>query len=186
MKSKEKEEDRLKEGLSKEIKSILGEKGKLILTFIAENPFWSPGLQIITEIDQLGKYVKEKDIKEEKVYKYPSGLILKNYLYDNFNISKEDDGVFCIFDARSRTQILQNWREIVIKIIEAIEEKKVVLIGIRVNENADWSSLLEQFNINEYLENKMISLLFFKIGNEYRLEIFDQLKVMFSSIVSLL
>ena len=44
--------------------------------------------------------------------------------------------------------------------------------------------IMEEFNINEYLEKKMISFLFFRIGEEYRLEIFDQLKVMFSTIES--
>ena len=42
----------------------------------------------------------------------------------------------------------------------------------------------EEFNVNEYLEEKMISLLFFKIGFEYRLEIYDELEVMFSTIIN--
>ena len=36
--------------------------------------------------------------------------------------------------------------------------------------------------LNELLEQKMVSLLFFKIGVEYRLEIYDQLKVMLHTI----
>ena len=41
---------------------------------------------------------------------------------------------------------------------------------------------LEEFDVNELLEKKMVSLLFFKIGVEYRLEIYDQLKVMLNTI----
>lgn len=182
MKSKEREEERLKETISKEILSILNEKSKLNLTFIAENEFWSPGLQIITEISQLGKYARIKDTKGEKIYEYLNGLVVKNFLYDTFTISEEDDGVFCIFDARQRQHIAPSWKTMVIKIIKAIKENKVVLIGIRISENVVWSQLMEEMNVNELLEEKIVSLLFFKIGGEYRLEIFDELIVMLSAI----
>ncbi len=182
IRSREKEEERMKEALSKEIYSILNEKGKLSLTFIAENAFWSPGLQIFTEINQLGKYAKIKDSKDEKKYEYSNGLVLKNYLYDTFTISEEDDGVFCIFDARERKHVPPSWNEIVMKIIKTVRENKVVLIGIRISEDLVWSNLMEEMNVNEMLENKMVSLLFFKISGEYRLEIFDELNVMLSTI----
>ena len=182
MRSKENEENRLKEALSNEINSILNEKGKLTLTFIAENVFWSPGLQIISEIEQLGKYSKVKDTKEEKLYEFPNGLILKNFLYENFTISDDDDGVFCIFDARKKKSIPPSWKEIVMKIIKDIKENKVVLIGMRISEDVIWSDLMEQMNVNALLEEKMVSLLFFKISGEYRLEIFDELNVMLSAI----
>ena len=61
-------------------------------------------------------------------------------------------------------------------------ENKVALIGLRVSEKSDWSQIMEEFNVNELLEEKMVSLLFFKIGVEYRLEIYDQLKVMLNTI----
>ena len=182
MKSKEKEENKLKLELAKEITCILTDKKKLSLLFIAENEFWSPGLQVITEITQLGKYAKIKDEKAEKLYEFPNGLTLKNYLYDNFKISDEDDGVFCIFDARDRDHIAPSWKEIVVKIIKNIQENKVVLVGIRVSENVDWSLFMEEMNVNYLLEEKLVSLLFFKIGAEYRLEIFDELNIMLSTI----
>ena len=74
----------------------------------------------------------------------------------------------------------------VINIIENLQEHKVVLIGVRVeSEKIDWSVLMEEFDVNELLERKMVSLLFFKIGVEYRLEIYDQLKVMLNTIKTL-
>ncbi len=182
MKSKEREEDRLKEGLANQIKSLLDDKLSLNLVFIAENPFWSPGLQVLTEIPQLGKFAKVRDLKEEKLYEYSNGLTLKNYLYKNYRIIPEDDGVLCIFDARQKTHIDPFWKDIVVDIIKTIRENKVVLIGIRVSESADWSVLMEEMNVNYLLENKMVSLLFFKISGEYRLEIFDELQIMLSSI----
>lgn len=181
MKSKEREEGRLKEELFDEITSILDEKGKLNLVFIAESPYWSPGLQILTEIDQLGQASEREIEKAEKVYEYPNGLILKNFLYSNYNVSTTD-GVFCIFDARNKLHIDPSWKEITINIIKNIQENKVVLIGIRVSENMDWSHLMEEINVNEYLEEKMVSFMFFKIGDEYRLEIFDELNIMLSTI----
>ena len=73
---------------------------------------------------------------------------------------------------------------LIINIIQEIQENRVILIGIRVSEELDWSDILEEFNVNEYLEKKMVSLLFFKIGLEYRLEIYDELEVMFSTILN--
>ena len=181
MKSKEREEYRLKEELFDEISNILDEKGALNLVFIAESQYWSPGLQILTEIDQLGPPSEKEIDNTEKVYEYPNGLILKNFLYNNFDVSTAD-GVFCIFDARDRLHIAPSWKEIAIKIIKNIQENKVVLIGIRVSGNMDWSHLMEEINVNEYLEEKMVSLMFFKIRDEYRLELFDELNIMLGTI----
>ena len=41
---------------------------------------------------------------------------------------------------------------------------------------------MQEFDVNELLEQKMVSLLFFKLGLEYRLEIYDELKVMLTTI----
>jgi hypothetical protein len=122
--------------------------------------------------------------KDKQIYEYENGITLHNLSYENMEIGKSD-GIFCIFDARNRESIKSEWKDIIIKIIERIDEKKVILVGIRVSENTDWSKIMEEFDINEYLEKKMVSFLFFKIGEEYRLEIFDQLKVMFSTIESI-
>jgi len=180
-KSKEREEFRLKEGLFNDISDILGEKSTLTITFIAESPYWSPGLQIITEIDQLGQPIETTLENAVKVYEYSNGLILKSFLYTSFDVSTAD-GVFCIFDARDKLHIDSSWKEIVINIIKNVQENKVVLIGIRISENMDWSNLLEEINVNEFLEEKMVSLMFFKIGEEYRLEVFDELNIMLNTI----
>ena len=153
----------------------------LVISIITLSPFWNPALQILTELKNLGDLSKIKDEKEEKIYTFSKGLKLQSYLYEFMNISNSD-AILCIFDARNRQHIVPNWRDIVIKILEEIQENKVVLIGVRVSDTIDWSNLLEEFNVNEQLEKKLVSLLFFKIGVEYRLEIYDQLEVMINSI----
>ncbi|MFX1312773.1 MAG: Rab family GTPase [Promethearchaeota archaeon] len=188
-KNKEEEEKRVKKDLLDELNSILEIKKEkaedleslLTLTIISENEFWSPGLQILSEINHSSECEKIKDEKDEKLYKFSNGLILKNYLYHNFEILGSD-GIFCIFDARYKDHIDTAWKDVIIKIVKSIEKNTVVLIGIRVSEKSDWSQIIDEFNVNELLENKMVSLLFFKIGVEYRLEIYDQLKVMLNSI----
>ena len=188
-KSKEEEEERVKQDLLDELRSILERKKQkaedlkslLTLTIISENEFWSPGLQILSEINNYSECEKIKDDKGEKLYKFSNGVILKNYLYHNFEVTNSD-GVFCIFDARYKEHIDPAWKDVVVKILDGVEENKVVLIGIRVSEKNDWSQIIEEFNVNELLEQKMVSLLFFKIGVEYRLEIYDQLKVMLNTI----
>jgi len=185
LKSKEIEEERLKNKILSIIESILEDKGSLILSFITEDPLWSPCLQVLTDIRKLGEFSKVKDKKREKLYKYQNGLVLKNFVLDSFNIS-DSDGVFCIFDAREKEHISPNWKEMVIKIIKKIEKNKVILIGIRVSEETEWSQLMEEFDINEQAEEKMISLLFFKIGQEYSSEIYEQLEIMLDTIKNLL
>jgi len=187
--SKKEEEERLKQDLLDELNLILEKRKKqgvnlenlLTLTVISENEFWSPGLQILSSINSEYKLEKFKDEYNEKVYRFSNGVILKNFLYKNFDVTNSD-GVFCIFDARYEDHIDPEWKDVVVNIINGIEENKVVLIGIRVSEKSDWSRIMEEFDVNELLEQKMISLLFFKIGVEYRLEIFDQLKVMLNTI----
>jgi small GTP-binding protein len=188
-KSKEDEESIVKQDLIEELNVILKERkiigepsdSLLTLTVISENEFWSPGLQILSEINDFRECEKIKDDREEKLYKFSNGVTLKNYLYKNFDVT-DSDGVFCIFDAREKEHVDSQWKDVVIKIINDIEENKVVLIGIRVSDMSDWSAIMEEFNVNELLESKMVSLLFFKIGLEYRLEIYDQLKVMLHTI----
>ncbi|MFX1339416.1 MAG: Rab family GTPase, partial [Promethearchaeota archaeon] len=180
-KSKDFEEEILKKDLSRVINSILEKRRSLIITLITETPFWNPALQILTELKDLGEFTKIKEEQEEKKFSFSNGLHLKSYLYKSLNVS-DSDGVLCIFDAREKEHIDSKWRDIVIKIIHEIQENKVVLIGLRVSEEVDWSNLLEEFDINEQLEEKLVSLLFFEIGIEYRLEIYDQLDVMLNSI----
>ncbi|MBD3339577.1 MAG: GTP-binding protein [Candidatus Lokiarchaeota archaeon] len=183
-KSQELEEKRLKDDLLDEIKKILSQNNTLELVFISETPFWTPGLQIITEIKELGTYEQFIDNDEEKIFQYSNGLILKNYLYDSIKLD-DADGVFCILDARGKDHIDVSWKGLVDEIIDKLHENKVILIGIRVSESVNWSQLMEEFDITEKLEKKMVSLLFFKIGVEYRLEIYDQLKVMLNTIKNL-
>jgi small GTP-binding protein len=180
-KSKEMEENRLEKDILNEIDQLLPKNKPLKISFISKSQFWSPGLQILTSVlsdIEVKKHVKKK---KKEIFKYENGLELRNYTFKSMRIAGSD-GIFCIFDARKKEQIPSEWKDIVIDIIETLEERKVALIGIRVSPDAKWSNLLEEFDVNEYLEKKMISLLFFKIGDEYRFEIFDQLKVLFSSL----
>jgi len=184
MKSKEREEQKLKERLMVQINSILNKKGKLIVSFVTDSPFWSPGLQILNDINKLCDCEKKLDNKKKRVYEYSNGLIIKNFLFDNINI-KNSDGVFVIFDARDKKHIEPEWKEVVVNIIKNLGKNRVALIGVRVSDQNDWSNIMEEFNVNKYLEKRMVSLLFFKIGFEYRLEIYDQLEIMFNTIMDI-
>ncbi|MBD3197009.1 MAG: GTP-binding protein [Candidatus Lokiarchaeota archaeon] len=181
MKSKELEENRVKTELLAEIESILDEKDNLVISLISASKFWSPGLQILNSLSLDLKLIQKDEEESRKFYKYSNGLILKNSTFEKMDI-RDSDGIFCILDARNKKHIDPEWREIIINIIESIKEKAVVLVGIRISDDTDWSEILEDFDVNEYLERKLVSLLFFKIGQEYRLEIFDQLNVMLNTI----
>jgi hypothetical protein len=49
-------------------------------------------------------------------------------------------------------------------------------------ESASWSQIIEELNVDAHLVNKTIDLFFFRIGTDFRLDIFDQLKSMLSAI----
>jgi small GTP-binding protein len=183
MKSKEREEQILKTNLMDQINSLLNKRVKLTISFITENPYWSPGLQILNDVNLLFECEKLIDDKDKRLYEYSNGLIIKNFLFDNIDI-EDSDGVFVIFNARNKKHIEQKWKDVVMNIISNLKENKVALIGVRVSNETDWTNIMEEFNVNQYLEKKMVSLLFFKIGFEYRLEIYDELEVMFSTIIN--
>ncbi len=183
IKTKKKEKDVIREDLVEAIQSTLKELVILELTFISENMSWDPGFQTILNLENLGEYSKLKDSNKEKLYPYKNGLILSSFAYDDFNLSNSD-GVFCIFDARNREHIDPKWKDILINIIKKVRRKRAVIVGVRVSDDNNWSQLMEEFLIDKDLEEKVVSVLFLKIGSDYREEIFEQLKLMLDVIVT--
>ncbi|MFX1356666.1 MAG: Rab family GTPase [Promethearchaeota archaeon] len=183
LRSKQKAKEIIKEDLFEVIKSTLKDLVILELTFIYENLSWNPGFQVILDIEKLGEYSKIKDNTLEKLYAYKNGLILNNATYDNFNLSNSD-GVFCIFDAREREHIDPKWKDILVNIIQKIRKKRAIVVGLRVSEGTNWSQLMEEFEIEQDLEEKLVSVLFLKIGKDYREKIYEHLKVLLNAIVN--
>ncbi|MFW9895024.1 MAG: Rab family GTPase [Candidatus Thorarchaeota archaeon] len=184
-KSKELAQKKRNQELLNEIEGILKDQEKLILTFLTENPHWNPALQIMVEANNNEQLLNFKDEEDEKFYQYSNGVVLKNCIYFLKDVSNSD-GVFCIFDARGRDSINPKWIYIVNKIIEFLEKNKVLVIGILVSEQNDWSKIIQEFRIDEELERKMGSIIFFKFGKEYQLEIYNQLKAMLTAIKNLI
>ncbi len=182
MRSKEIEDERRSEVLLDIISSILKKKIVFTLSFITESVHWSPGLQIMTSISKLGGKSLIRDYDDEQVYQFTNGLIIKQHQYSAIDDISSSDGIFCIFDARNLEQINPTWKEIIIKIVEKAKENGVILIGVRASESINWSDIIEQLNVDEYLDKKLVDLLFFRIGTDYRPDIFDQLKVILSAI----
>ena len=182
MKSKEIEDERRSEILFDTINSILKKKIVFTLSFITESSVWSPGLQIITNISNLGEKSLVRDYDDEQVYQYANGMILKQHEYSALDDISSSDGIFCIFDVRSGEQIDPDFRDTILKIVENVKENAVILIGVRASETSNWSEIIEQLNVDEHLADKLIDLFFFRIGLDFRLDVFDQLKVMLSAI----
>jgi small GTP-binding protein len=183
IKTKKKEKDVIREDLVEAIISTLKELVILELTFISENMSWDPGFQTILNLENLGEYSKLKDSIKEKLYPYKNGLILSSFGYDDFNLSNSD-GVFCIFDARDKEHIDPKWKDILINIIRKVRKKRAVIVGIRVSDDKNWSQLMEEFLIDKDLEEKVVSVLFLKIGSDYREKIYEHLKLMLDVIVT--
>ncbi len=182
MKSKEIEDERRSELLLNIINSILKKKIVFTLSFISESSVWSPGLQIITSISKLGEKSLIRDYDDEQVYQYTNGMILKQHEYSALDDISSSDGIFCVFDVRSKEQIDPNFREMLLKIVENGKKNAVILIGVRASESINWSEIIDHLNIDERIDKKVVDLLFFRIGLDFRLDIFDQLEVMLSAI----
>ena len=183
IKSKKKEKSRIQEGLTEAILSTLKELVILELTFMTENLSWNPGFQTIISIDQLGEYSKLKDNHNEKLYPYKNGLIVSSYTFESFNLSNSD-GVFIIFDARGKEHIDPKWRETLTAIIRKLRKKRAVLVGLRVTDDTYYPQLMDEFFIDKELEEKVVSVLFLKIGSDYREKIYDHLTLMLDLIVN--
>ncbi|MFX1281680.1 MAG: GTP-binding protein [Promethearchaeota archaeon] len=182
MKSKEIEDNRRSDILYEKMLSILKKKIVLTISFITETSTWSPGLQLFVKIKQLGESATVRDYDDEQVFQYLNGIILKQHLYSAADDISSSDGVFCIFDARDKERVDPGWKEIIIRIINNIKENGVILIGIRALESTSWSQIIGELNVDDYLGKKEVDLLFFRIGDDFRIDIFDQLKSMLSSI----
>ncbi|MFX0000751.1 MAG: GTP-binding protein [Candidatus Hodarchaeota archaeon] len=182
MRSKEIEDERRSEILLDIIRSILKKKIVFTLSFITESSIWSPGLQIIAKISKLGEKSLIRDYDDEQVYQYTNGMIIKQHEFSAIDDISSSDGIFCIFDAHSREEINSNWRDIVVNLVEKSKENAVILIGVRASESSNWSEIIDQLNVDELLDKKVVDLLFFRIGMQFRLDVFDQLKAMLSAI----
>ena len=72
--------------LEKRMKQGVNLENLLTLSVISENEFWSPGLQILSDINSEYKLEKFKDEYDEKIYKFSNGVMIKNYLYPNLMV----------------------------------------------------------------------------------------------------
>ena len=183
IKSKKKEKDQIQESLTEAIISTLKELIILELTFITDNFNWNPGFQTIGNLEKLGDFSKLKDNHNEKLYPYKNGLIISSYMYEEFNLSNSD-GVFVIFDARNKEHIDPEWKNILMRIIKKIRKKRAVIVGLRVSDDKNYPQLMDEFVIDKDLEEKIVSVLFLKIGTDYREKMYDHLILMLELIVN--
>ena len=182
MKSKEIEDQRRSKILLDKINEILEKKIVFTLSFITEDSVWSPGLQIITSIKELGEKSLVNDYDDEQVYQFISGLIVKQHQYTAADNVSSSDGIFCIFDARNKEQVDPSWKELITTIYQNSKENAVILIGVRASKSSNWSQIIEQLHIDPSSDKKKVDILFFRIGQNYRLDIYEQLGVMLSGI----
>ncbi|GAH36085.1 unnamed protein product, partial [marine sediment metagenome] len=75
-------------------------------------------------------------------------------------------------------------KETLMNIIKKLRKKRAVLVGLRVSNDTYYSQLMEEFVIDKSLEEKVVSVLFLKIGTNYREKIYDNLTLMLELIVN--
>jgi small GTP-binding protein len=183
IRTKKKEKDKIQEDLVEALLSTLKELVILELTFISESMNWNPGFQTVLNLENLGEYSKLKESLTEKLYPFKNGLILSSFTYDDFNLSNSD-GVFCMFDAREKEHIDPKWKDILINIVGKVRKKRAIIVGVRVSDDKNWSQLMEEFVIDKELEEKVVSVLFLKIGPDYREKLYEHLKLLLDLIVT--
>jgi len=184
LKCEEKEKSLLKEKILEEINSIIEINKSLTLTFLNSSELWNPTLRILSEIDTLGKPSDIKDKKKHKQFNYDNGLVLKSYIFDSYKVS-DSDGVICILDARNTTSIQDSWITLISDILNNLRKNKVLSVGIRVSDENIWSRLIESFKLDEEAENRLVSLLFFRILDDSILDIYELLSATINTIKNL-
>ncbi|MFW9949616.1 MAG: GTP-binding protein [Candidatus Thorarchaeota archaeon] len=177
------EEINYKDKILEEINSILESKNTLSIAFISKDYVNNSGLTLLKGIKEL-ELLSKKDKKNKEIYKFSNGLILESYNFDSMKIS-DSDGVFIIFDAKNRNDIDPQWNIIISKLIETLKDNSVISIGIITKETANWSKMMSEFNFYTKLEERQISYFIFNLKSEFRLEIFEQLSIMFNTIRNL-
>ena len=178
--NKEQEEKIVQDEIANLIENILIKKSSLKLAFFSESLFWSPAVRILTGIRKLGEFELTKDEEEKKIYQYKNGLVLsENSTYTDVS---EYDGIYVLFDAREEEHIDDEWRQFIIAVIDSMRENAELLVGIRITKEHNWSQLMAEFNLNEYLQKKMVNVSFFELGDDFMSEIHDHLKTMLNSI----
>lgn len=183
MRLRKMEEDNIKVNLVSEITDTLKKLVILEISFINESLSWSPGFQTIVNLQKLGDYSVIKDSEKEQLYAFKNGLIVNNFLYNSYNLANTD-GAFIIFDARDKMHIDPQWKDILVDTITKIRKKRVIIIALRITESSDWSQLMEEFKIEEDLEEKLVTILFLKIGSDFREKMYEHLKLMLNAIVN--
>jgi len=181
MKTKEEESSYLQEELLELINSILDKKPNFELSFFSESLLWSPAVKILTSMKGLGEFELTVDNDDEQVYSFKNGLRIKNNDL-NYRDVTTSEGICCIFDAIGAQHIEPYWRDLIVNIIQAIDENIELLVGIRVVDEEHYGIMLEEFNLDAELEKKMVNISFFKLGDEFQLDIYDHLKNLLNSI----
>ncbi len=176
IKSKEEEKLKIQDEIVKVINSILAKKKKLTLAFFAESLMWSPAVRILTDINKLGPYDLAKDEIHEKIYQYRSGLKLKSFSLGLKDIS-DCEFIYCVFDALGREHIDERWRDLVLKILQVIDPSKVLTVAIRVSKKQNWNQILREFNVDP-----ISPVSFFQIGDEFQLDIHQQIHNVLSNL----
>ncbi len=181
MKESEKYRNIIKDELFSKISEILKKKKKFNLTIFTENPLYNPALQIIADLAELGSYQAEIDNELEKHISYSNGLNLKSFAQDLKSV-KETDAIYCLFDGRKVEHVKNEWKVILNKIMDQISPDKTVVVGVQVSEALNWSSFMKEFETSIDLEKKMVALMFFKIEENSRTDVFEQLKILLDSV----
>jgi small GTP-binding protein len=180
MLNKEQESKLMQEEIVELFQLILSKRKPLTIAFFSESLFWSPAVRILTGISKLGDFKLTKDEEEKKIYEYDNGLILKEY--STYKEVSDCDGIYVVFDARDEENIDEEWREFIIAIIKTMKENAELIVGIRITKEHNWSQMMAEFNLNEYLEQKMVNISFFELGDDFTIEIHDHLKTMLNSL----
>ncbi|MHA1148593.1 MAG: Rab family GTPase [Promethearchaeota archaeon] len=175
VRTKEEEEKDLKEEVYAILKNILNAKSPLTLAFITESTIWSPALNLIKNLSQLGDFQLTKDEDNMKFYQYDNGLILKSYNTEIGDLS-DCDGIFIFLDAFEKEHMGQAWMTLLANVSESMREDCSVFIGLRVKDDETYSRIISELDIDEE------DVLIFKLGDEFQLIIYEQLKNMLNNI----
>lgn len=186
----QREEATLMQDISEDFKRVRQGISNFTIGIGVENRYFNPVLSTMLNLPTLEQDAAEQAHEEgRQVYAYPDGFQIKSTHLDTAETRAREvaflaecNGIVLLFQEKPDSEVAP-WRQIVTDIVHATRPGTVIMVGIKTREADTWLHLTEQFQINQLLEeNPEHSVFFFRLSQEYRLELLDNFKTFFDAL----
>lgn len=184
----QREADAVKADISEEIQKLFDKKIPPIIGVLNEHRTWNPVLDHFLQLPILGDSQVGVPEPGKKIVTFSTGVKLLNVNLDaltnplDLNFFKGAQGVICVFNGQKTFEKALEWRNYILKLINATQPACTILVGIQCNEEQK-NKFIEKLDLNPILQkHPRHSVLFFSISQDYELELYDNIMMLLESL----